>query len=421
MVDSGARHSRDALKEEKPMSWETIRYNRNTLYEQVWSQPILILAKSYGVSNVGLAKICRRLRVPLPWRGYWAKVSNGESIKRPALSTLRPGEQEEYVVERWAKAKLDGERKAAFDRAAASEKEPEQMVAVPTDLDDAHKLVVQAEKSLRHGRRDDHGRLMPRSPGRLHIRVTPECLDRALRIMDALLKALEVRGYASSAGAEENGSTTVVVLGESLGITMEEVLDCTEHVLTRKEQAEKEKYSWMYSKPTYDYTASGKLALRIVGSPATTGRRTWADGSKQKLEFCLNQFIAALVRVAEDQLAHTLELERERREWQEQERQKLEQQRRKEEQRQRVESLTQQVDNWDRSRKIREFIAEMRELELSSSKKTWKIGEVPLAEWVEWALRYADKIDPVGPIRKACPAVSGDGATLPLVGSTASE
>jgi len=43
----------------------------------------------------------------------------------------------------------------------------------------------------------------------------------------------------------------------------------------------------------------------------------------------------------------------------------------------------------------------MRALELSSSKKTWKIGEVPLAEWMEWALGYADSIDPVAPIRKA--------------------
>ncbi len=62
----------------------------------------------------------------------------------------------------------------------------------------------------------------------------------------------------------------------------------------------------------------------------------------------------------------------------------------------------------------------MRELELISSKKTWKIGEVPLAEWMEWALSYADKIDPVGPIRKTRQAVSGEGARPPLVHSPAS-
>ena len=29
------------------------------------------------------------------------------------------------------------------------------------------------------------------------------------------------------------------------------------------------------------------------------------------------------------------------------------------------------------------------------------LGDVPLPEWMEWALQYADRIDPVAPIRKA--------------------
>lgn len=97
-------------------------------------------------------------------------------------------------------------------------------------------------------------------------------------------------------------------------------------------------------------------------------------------------------------------------EWREQERLRLEKQRRQEQERERREILTRQVDDWDRSRKIREFIADMRELALNSSKKTWKIGEIPLAEWMEWALGYADKIDPVAPIRKARVTVSGEGS-----------
>ncbi len=40
----------------------------------------------------------------------------------------------------------------------------------------------------------------------------------------------------------------------------------------------------------------------------------WADGNKQKLENRLIQFIAALVQVAKNQLAHRLELERQHRE-----------------------------------------------------------------------------------------------------------
>jgi len=35
--------------------------------------PVAKVAESFGLSDVGLAKICGRHRVPVPPRGYWAK------------------------------------------------------------------------------------------------------------------------------------------------------------------------------------------------------------------------------------------------------------------------------------------------------------------------------------------------------------
>ena len=51
--------------------------SRIQLYELVWSKPIQKLAKEYGFSDVEFSKICRRHEIPLPVRGYWAKVSAG--------------------------------------------------------------------------------------------------------------------------------------------------------------------------------------------------------------------------------------------------------------------------------------------------------------------------------------------------------
>jgi hypothetical protein len=65
------------------------KYNREVLYEQAWAEPVQKLAERYGISDVGLAKTCRKLRVPLPGRGYWEKKSAGKKVpKRPALPTL---------------------------------------------------------------------------------------------------------------------------------------------------------------------------------------------------------------------------------------------------------------------------------------------------------------------------------------------
>jgi hypothetical protein len=60
-------------------------YDRETLYDQVWSQPVQVVAKSYGVSGVALAKTCRKLQVPVPPRGYWARIRNGQKVRRPPL------------------------------------------------------------------------------------------------------------------------------------------------------------------------------------------------------------------------------------------------------------------------------------------------------------------------------------------------
>jgi len=59
--------------------------SRDELYELVWSTPMNALAARYGVSDVALAKLCRRRQVPVPPRGYWAKKRSGRPVGRPAL------------------------------------------------------------------------------------------------------------------------------------------------------------------------------------------------------------------------------------------------------------------------------------------------------------------------------------------------
>lgn len=64
------------------------RYDRTALYDQVWSRPVSEVSKSYGISGVMLGKVCRKLMVPVPPRGYWARVQNGQKIKQPSLPKL---------------------------------------------------------------------------------------------------------------------------------------------------------------------------------------------------------------------------------------------------------------------------------------------------------------------------------------------
>lgn len=65
------------------------RFDREKLYEEVWQQPVLEVADSYGVSGVYLGRVCRALCVPVPPRGYWARVRSGEHVRKPKLPKLR--------------------------------------------------------------------------------------------------------------------------------------------------------------------------------------------------------------------------------------------------------------------------------------------------------------------------------------------
>ena len=39
---------------------------RKELYDRVWTEPMQKLGKDFGLSDVGLAKTCRRYAIPVP-------------------------------------------------------------------------------------------------------------------------------------------------------------------------------------------------------------------------------------------------------------------------------------------------------------------------------------------------------------------
>ena len=62
---------------------------RQSLYDLVWSRPMSTLAKEFGISDVGLAKRCRAVDVPIPYRGYWARKTAGQDPAKLPLPKYR--------------------------------------------------------------------------------------------------------------------------------------------------------------------------------------------------------------------------------------------------------------------------------------------------------------------------------------------
>ncbi|MDP3747380.1 MAG: helix-turn-helix domain-containing protein [Phenylobacterium sp.] len=80
------------------MSGDEIKISREDLFERVWTRPMGACAAEFGISAHALAKVCDRMGVPYPSRGYWSKVYAGKFQLRPPLPSAPPGADAETVI-----------------------------------------------------------------------------------------------------------------------------------------------------------------------------------------------------------------------------------------------------------------------------------------------------------------------------------
>jgi hypothetical protein len=64
-------------------------WNRVELYNEVWDQPLVKLSRKYGISDVRLGKVCRKLQIPHPGRVYWAKRAVGQTVEQVPLPEFK--------------------------------------------------------------------------------------------------------------------------------------------------------------------------------------------------------------------------------------------------------------------------------------------------------------------------------------------
>ena len=330
----------------------------------VWSRPMTAVAKELGFSGAAVAKWCERMGVPRPGRGYWARVASGARVKRPSLPpagwetpasvTLAPPRKPEACE---PAEETDLVREALC-------RLPESIL-VPARATRSHPLVERARTVLRAGRVDHSGRLRNRMEEHLAVSVTPSLLSRALRIMDALIKALARQGWNVSVSRSPWGTnactTEVAILGESIRFTL------TERRL---------------------HGSIPRLEFEIHSYTGEL-QRVWRDDRRGSLEAHLADFVRGLVRVADLERRRTLERAEEERLRQEVLRARDEEQRRQRLERARFKSLESAAVNWRRAARLRAFLDALETAHAQAGPLTPE-----LVEWLAWARDQATRIDP---------------------------
>lgn len=267
-----------------------MRLSRKEFYDLVWSTPVTQLAKRYGFSDVGLAKICRRNNIPLPPRGYWAQRKSGKEIPKPSL----PQQDTDRAVEINIRPCHAG-TKEALSRETSVIRSLSKLTVIPEVQAVLHPLIEQSAKVLASCKPADRGILIPPS-GCLDIMVSRERLPRAIRIMDGLIKTLAAMGFEVWVAEE---STNVMIHDVSLRICLGEEL--YRRRLRARDHDLDGYYQFGYSLFEKQPVPSEKLFLAISDLGFYSDgecRLRWRDTESKRLEDCLKSFITGLVKVA---------------------------------------------------------------------------------------------------------------------------
>lgn len=366
------------------------RVSREQLYEEVWAEPITTVALKYKVSSSFLARICTRLKVPRPQRGYWAMYATGKRPKKPPLPAASPGDELE-----WAR---DGEARRAplkFEDQPLKIKRRKR-----SELPVLHPLLEGFQERLNEGRESYFNpfirpikRLLP------DIITSKEMAHRTIDVANELYLGLETHGHQvkfsphgqrlwrhmvdereKKRGDNLNSDLwspsrpTLVFIGSvAIGLT---VYEMTEYVEVRHIDGEYIKVTDLTPQQlrkaarSYSWTStrdmpSGRLCFQAYSPyPGTQWARQWQEGKagdfSGKLPAIIKELEIASATIAKqvEEAEHKAEIQR----------QQLEQQREIERKRWEVEKAKQALEDAER-RRIK-AIKDSRD-ELSEIIKAW--------------------------------------------------
>lgn len=276
---------------------------REELYEQLWLKPANKIAEELGVSPYALTKLCKDLNIPKPPMGHWQQVEVGRGMKRPPLPEVPADASSEVVIQQTILETPTWMQNPEVIERIKAERQPKNRIQVAETLYNMHPLIRETKLTLEKMTPDKYGMVsLWRNSPCLHMRVSKGSLNRALRIMDALVKALEARGYKIEVAEQDYVYTKVVIGGEKIKILFQEKSDRSDRPLT-KEEKKKPLYE-IYDR--WEFTPSGKFTFLIDEYVPEDGRKRWSDKIGEPLEEQLNEVIIGLNTCAEGLRLRTL-------------------------------------------------------------------------------------------------------------------
>ncbi len=349
---------------------EQVTLSRKQLYDLVWSESLLSLSKKYSISDVGLRKICNRMNIPVPKKGFWQKVKSGKSVSTMKLPQDFRVKNEVILKIRTMRYENDNLAFKAFkDKVQEIENDPTLPLKVAERLTNPSDLIVKVRDKLLY--RDKyhsfykHGSNITQQ-GYLSIEVSQANITRALRIFDAIIKLFRARGHKI---VVEHFDTLIIIGEEEFKVSLKEKQSFTKNEKTGNRES----------------SFSGKLVFRHMNySP-----KGWSD-DKQPVEDQLSKILAYFEIEAEKSRIQRIKWEEESRKRDERERILREERERQERDLARFNDLIKQANKWHQATIISDYI---NAIESNAVQKHIMTDE--LVQWLEWARRKVADFNPL--------------------------
>ena len=237
---------------------ELSKLSRETLYEKVWSMSGVKLSEALGVSDVAIAKRCRKLNVPRPPRGYWAKVEAGQRPKRPSLP---PTPEQAFIHE--------------------AQKPVSRRLEMPAESEPLHPLAAEFLRALKSASLSyDKKRVHLRERSLPEADVSKDIALRAAQAFHTLLQITEPRGIKFGRSQSKYDGGHFRKGHDYLFFKIEEELVDKPETAVRKKS--------YYSRPEDNKVPCGKLGFTLkperYGSSKT---QEWKESDKAPLETML--------------------------------------------------------------------------------------------------------------------------------------
>ena len=377
------------------MTSTTIALTREQLFERVWSKPVREVAVDLGISDVGLAKACRRSGIPLPPQGYWiSRRSKSRLRTKPSLPAAKAGQRIRFEFH----PRAVGSEPEDF---AEREELLQRLTALTVNVDALRAPIerfVKAARGTISKRVDERGIIVANTKLPWPVRTSPALADRALNVFAGLLARIHGLGYEICADKERPDMPVLVVLGQRYWVWIEEHSRRSERVLTAKELAEKnaaeKERRYFYAPDRWIYKPSGRLHLKLDHAGwYSYPQKQWGERGKQQLEERLDEVVIDIVQFAayekeKAELEAKRQAEHEAQVMRERERlQRLAHERLKRA------ALFREVHAWRKAQRLYRYIetVEAAPLAVLSQFET----EVARVRWIMWARGIAAELNPL--------------------------